>query len=139
MNKITRELLDAYIDDSLGEAEIAEVERALRDSEPLRRQLRAILQDRDRGDHSLSAIWRGERLSCPTREQLGSSLLLVLEDAEQDYVGFHLNVIGCAFCRANLADLKALQEEAPPRTTARRRRYFESSAGYLPSRHGGRS
>jgi hypothetical protein len=138
MSKITREQLDAYIDDALAEAELTEVERALRDSEQLRRQLRALQQERERGDHSIAAIWRGERVSCPTRELLGSYLLLVLEEGQQDYIEFHLNVIGCAYCRANLADLKAMQQEQAPKTNARRRRFFESSAGYLPSRRASR-
>ena len=35
MAKITREQLDAYVDDALSETETADVERALRESEPL--------------------------------------------------------------------------------------------------------
>jgi hypothetical protein len=70
-------------------------------------------------------------LSCPTREQLGSFLLQVLDDGQQSYVDFHLHTVGCAFCRANLADLQALHQDSPPKTQERRRRYFESSAGYL--------
>src|SRR2546429_6996730 len=34
--------------------------RSLRESEPLRRRLRALMQERDRGDHSIGAIWRRE-------------------------------------------------------------------------------
>jgi hypothetical protein len=131
MAKITRELLDSYLDDALGDTESAQVEQALRDSEPMRKMLQALMQERDRGEHSIGAIWRRERLSCPPRDQLGSYLLQVLEPSLQDYVDFHVNMIGCPFCSANLADLKALQEEAQPKTNERRRRFFESSAGYL--------
>jgi hypothetical protein len=131
MTEITREQLHAYLDDALCDAETARVEQALRDSDTLRRSLRQAMQERDRGDHSLGAIWRRERLTCPTREQLGSFLLQVLEDNEQDYIAFHLNTVGCPFCLANLADLKALQQEPPPRAKDRRRRFYESSAGYL--------
>src|ERR1041384_4901830 len=84
MSDITREQLHAYLDDALSDAETAKVEQALRDSEPLRRSLRQAMQERDRGEHSLGAVWRRERLTCPTREQLGSYLLQVLDDAEQD-------------------------------------------------------
>jgi hypothetical protein len=49
----------------------------------------------------------------------------------QDYIAFHLKVIGCPFCQANLADLQALQQEPAPKAQERRRRFFESSAGYL--------
>src|SRR5487761_796486 len=104
MSEITREQLHAYLDDALSDAETAKVEQSLRDSETLRRSLRQAMQERDRGEHSLGAVWRRERLTCPTREQLGSYLLQVLDDDEQDYFAFHLQVIGCPFCVANLAD-----------------------------------
>ncbi len=131
MSEISREQLHAYLDDALSDAETAKVEQALRDSEPLRRSLRQAMQERDRGEHSLGAIWRRERLTCPTREQLGSYLLQVLDEGEQDYLDFHLRVIGCAYCVANLADLQALQQEPAPHARERRRRFFQSSAGYL--------
>jgi DNA-binding phage protein len=137
MSEITRELLHAYLEDALSEAETAKVEQALRDSEPLRRQLRQAMQDRDRGEHSLGAIWRRERLTCPSRETLGSYLLQVLDDGEQDYIDFHLHTVNCPFCLANLADLQSLQKEPAPQARERRRRIFQSSAGYLQSARDG--
>jgi hypothetical protein len=127
---INRATLEAYLEDALGEKETAEVEQTLRQSEPLRKQLRALMQERDRGEHSISAIWRRERLSCPSRDQLGSYLLKAVDPAVSEYIQFHLNVISCSFCQANLADLQAKQEEEP-RSQQRRRRIFESSAGLL--------
>jgi len=131
MVNITRELLHGYLDDGLSEGETAQVEKALRESEGLRRMLRALIQERERGEHSIGAIWRRQRLSCPSREQLGSYLLQTLEDGLQDYLDFHLQTVGCPYCLANLADLRALQQEAAPKTRERRKRIFESSAGYL--------
>jgi hypothetical protein len=131
MSEITREKLHAYLDDALGESESAQVEQALRQSEPLRHLLRQTMQERDRGEHSLGAIWRRERLTCPTREQLGSYLLQVLDDEEQDYFQFHLEVLECPYCVANLADLQAAQREPAPQARERRRRIFQTSAGYL--------
>jgi hypothetical protein len=131
MSEISREQLHAYLDDALTDAETARVEQALRDSEPLRRALRQAMQERDRGEHSLGAVWRRERLTCPPREQLGSYLLQVLDDALQDYVEFHLNTVACPYCLANLADLKAMQQEHAPAAKERRRRIFQSSAGFL--------
>jgi hypothetical protein len=128
---ITRELLDCYLDDSLSDQETARVEQALRESEALRRRLRTLMQERDRGDHSIGAIWRREHLSCPTREQLGSYLLEALDEDLQEYIRFHLETTGCAFCLANKADLEASRREPVPKAQERRRRYFESSAGYL--------
>jgi hypothetical protein len=131
MTPITREHLHAYLDDALSDAEMAKVEHALRDSAALQQALRQALQERDRGEHSLGAIWRRERLTCPSREQLGSYLLQVLDEAEQNYLAFHLDTVGCPYCQANLADLKALQQEPAPKAKERRRRIFQSSAGYL--------
>ncbi len=131
---ITRELLAAYVDDALGESEIARIEQALRDSEVLRQQLSLMLRDRDRGEHSVGAIWRRNRLSCPSREQVGSFLLGVLEDDAHDYVQFHMQTIGCAYCLANLADLQAQhQTGGDDQTKQRRKRFFQSSAGLLPA------
>ncbi len=136
MPDLTREQLAGYLDDALSEAETAQVEQALRQSEKLRTELRRLLEERDRGEHSLGAIWRRLRLSCPTREQLGSYLLGALDADWRDYIHFHLDTIGCSFCLANLADLQALQKEPPTKAKARRRRFFQSSAGYLKGRSG---
>jgi hypothetical protein len=130
---ITREHLHAYLDDALSEAEMGLVEKALRDSEDLRRSLVQVMQERDRGEHSLGAIWRRDRLSCPSREQLGSYLLQVLDDNEHDYITFHLETIACPYCQANLADLQTQQSEPAPQTKDRRRRLFQTSAGLLQS------
>jgi len=131
MPQINRELLDAYLDDALNESETPQVELALRQSEPLRRQLRAVMQERDRGEHTIGAIWRRNRITCPTREQLGNYLLQVLDAEWQDYIEFHLHTIACSYCLANLADLQAQQQESVPQVRQRRQRFFESSAGYL--------
>jgi hypothetical protein len=127
----TREQLTSYLEDALSDVETARVELALRQSEPLRHQLRQLMQERDRGEHSIGAIWRRQRLTCLPRAQLGSYLLGVLEPELNDYVRFHLETIGCSFCLANVADLETQQQEAAPHAQQRRRRYFESSAGLL--------
>jgi hypothetical protein len=132
MTEVTRETLRAYLDDALCEAELARVEQALRESEPLRGQLRVVMQERDRGEHSVGAVWRRARLSCPSREQLGSFLLQALDPDFHAYIDFHLKTVACPFCLANLTDLQGLQKEAPPQVQQRRRRYFQSSAGLLP-------
>jgi hypothetical protein len=131
MATITLEQLAGYLDDALGEADTAQVEQALRQSEELRGKLRELMQQRDRGEHSLGAVWRRNRLSCPNREQLGSFLLGALPADVRDYVDFHLHTIGCSYCLANLADLQARQKEPAAHSRARRRRFFDSSAGLL--------
>jgi hypothetical protein len=131
MPVFTREQLSAYLDDALSDGETAQVEQALRQSDTLRHQLRTLMTERDRGEHSIGAIWRRSRLTCPTREQLGNYLLQVLDSDHWEYVEFHLQTVGCAFCLANLADLQTRQKEPPSRTQKRRRRFFESSAGLV--------
>jgi DNA-binding phage protein len=133
MSDISREQLHAYLDDALGEAETARVEQALRSSETLRTTLRGVMAERDRGEHSLGAVWRRERLTCPDRQKLEAYLHEVLDDDEQSYLRFHLETVQCAFCQANLADLQRAQQEPAPRTRERRRRIFETSAGLLQS------
>ncbi len=131
MPAFTREQLSAYLDDALSDSQTAQLEKALRESDALRRQLRSLMAERDRGEHSIGAIWRRHRLTCPPREQLGNYLLQVLEADQQEYIEFHLQTVGCAFCLANLADLQALQQEPAAKAQKRRRRFFESSAGLL--------
>jgi hypothetical protein len=128
---ITREQLAGYLDDALSDVETAQVEMALRQSEPLRQQLLHLMRERDRGEHSVGAIWRRQRLTCQSRGQLGSYLLGVLDPELGDYIQFHLQTIGCSYCLANLADLKTQQQEATAPVQERRRRYFDSSAALL--------
>ena len=82
--------------------------------------------------HSLGDIWRRHRVSCPTREELGTWLLDSLGPEEEDYVRFHLEVVGCRLCKANLNDLKQKERESKREVTVRRQRVYQSSAGYLP-------
>jgi hypothetical protein len=131
MTEITREQLHAYLDDCLPDSDTARIEQSLRSNETLRHLLRQVMQERDRGEHSVGAIWRRERLSCPTREQLGSYLLEAHDPPLQDFITFHLQTIGCPFCKANLEDLKSLQEEPAAKIQQRRKRIFNSSAGLL--------
>ena len=130
MTPITEQTLLAYLDDTLGEVESAFVERELRAQETLRERLRQLLAVGDRGEHSVGAVWRRQRLTCPSREQLGSYVLDILEPALRDYLTFHLETVGCPFCQANLADLQNQERDAAP-AQAFRRRVFESSAGLL--------
>jgi hypothetical protein len=123
--------LDAYLDEALPPEEMARIERALRKDAKLRQQLAATNARRDAGVHSLGEIWRRHRLSCPSRQHLGSYLLEALPDDQAEYVRFHLAVIGCRYCKANLMDLESQQAEAPDAVQTRRRKYFQSSVGHL--------
>ena len=123
--------LEAYLDEALPADQMARVERALRNDEELLAKLKAIHSRRDSGVHTLGEIWRRHRLSCPSRQRLGNYLLGALSDDEEDYIVFHLETIGCRYCRASLTDLQKQQAEAHADVEQRRRKYFQSSAGLL--------
>ena len=124
--------LDAFLDEALPPERMAELEVALRDDQELKQRLTTVLGRRDAGVHSLGAIWRRRRLSCPSREQLGSHLLGVLDLAHDEYVRFHLTVVECRYCQASLEDLRDQHSAAEEEVVVKRRsRYFQSSAGYL--------
>lgn len=126
----SHEELLAYLSEQLPAERMAAVERSLRDSEPLRKQLAALARDRDQGGFTVGEVWRRARLSCPTRSQLGAYLLQALDAGPREYIDFHLQTVGCRVCAANLADLQQATAAAPEKQR-RRRKYFESSAGYL--------
>ncbi len=127
---ITDEDLRAYLAEHLPAKRMALVEQSLRDSDPLRRQLATIARNSDQGGFSVGEVWRRGRLSCPTRGQLGAYLLQALDETPREYIDFHLQTIGCRVCNANLSDLQQANAAAPEKQR-RRRKYFESSAGYL--------
>ncbi len=123
--------LERYLDEALPVEEMARIEQALRTDRPLAERLAAINARRDSGVHSLGEIWRRHRLSCPTRQQLGSYLFGAISGEWGNYIVFHLETVGCRYCQANLADLKRQQAESSEVVQTRRRKYFQSSAGYL--------
>jgi len=128
--------LEAYLDEALPPAEMAGVELALRQDKTLLGRLSAINARRDSGLHSLGEVWRRARLTCPSREQMGGYLLGVLEEGQADHLRFHLEVVGCRYCQANFADLQEQQSGAGEASSKRRRKYFQSSAGYLDRARG---
>jgi hypothetical protein len=129
--EITDSDLEAYLEEALTPPQMANVEQALRARPDLLKRLSEINGRRDAGMHSLGEIWRRNRISCPTREQLGSYLLGVLDDEQMDYIRFHLETVACRLCHANLSDLERRQAESNESVVVRRRKYFDSSAGYL--------
>ncbi|MEX0819842.1 MAG: hypothetical protein WD070_09610 [Pirellulaceae bacterium] len=123
--------LEAYLDEALSADEMAAVESELRANPNLGQRLAMLNGRRDAGMHTIGEIWRRHRVSCPSREQLGSYLLEALEQAQMDYYRFHIEELGCRLCHANLHDLRMQQDETSEMTATRRTKYFQSSAGYL--------
>jgi len=123
--------LEAYLDEALPADLMSNMEQDFRRQPELIERLSRIIGRRDAGVHTLGAIWRRKRLTCPSREELGTFLLEVLEEEFSAYIRFHIETVGCRYCQANLADLQARQEETESNHELRRHRYFQSSAGYL--------
>ncbi len=131
MSDITREMLRDYLNDSLPETEAVAVEKALRKKPAVQALFNQIRQEVDRGEHSVGAVWRRERVSCPTREQIGLFLMQALDPDHHDYIEFHLKTIACPLCLANHDDLARLQTEPAEHRETRKRRIVDSSAGRL--------
>jgi hypothetical protein len=129
--QFTEHELEAFLDEALSPEEMARLEMALRGQPKLAKALAEVRSRRDAGVHSLGEIWRRNRVSCPTRENLGSYLLGTLDGEPAEYVRFHLETIGCRYCQANLLDLQRQQQETAGYSARRRTKYFQSSAGYL--------
>lgn len=121
----------SYMDEALPADDMVRVEACLRASAELRTRQAHVRQAMDHGWHSVGAIWRTHRLSCPSRSQLGSFLLGAADAEWESYVRFHLETVGCRMCQASLDDLRARTKEDPPATQSRRQRFFQSSAGLL--------
>src|SRR4051812_993551 len=72
LNMFSESDLEAYLDEALPAATMASIEETLRHDRSLVERLIAINGRRDAGMHSLGEVWRRNRISCPTRQQLGS-------------------------------------------------------------------
>ena len=129
MKDFTDAELVAFLDEALSDERSVELETALRDDVALRERLINVRGRETAGLHTLGAIWRRSRLSCPSREKLGQFLLGILDDDEADYIRFHLEVVQCRYCQANFSDLQSASQAE--QKTVRRRKYFQTSAGYL--------
>ena len=133
MPRITQSDLQAYLDEALPPDEMAAVEAELRSRPDLLRQLALINGRRDAGVHSVGEIWRRQRLSCPPRQQLGSHLLGALDEGHAAYIDFHLNVVGCRYCQANLEDLRRETQKAQQQVPSQdlRNRIMQSTVGFF--------
>ena len=131
---LTDHELEAFLDEALSASEMSDIENRLRDDAELTRRLAEIIRRRDAGQHSLGAIWRRHRVSCPSREELGAFLLGTLDPDQHEHLEFHLHQLKCRLCQANLEDMQARREETTETQASRRDRYFKSSAGYLKSK-----
>ncbi|MEZ6140199.1 MAG: hypothetical protein R3B84_06465 [Zavarzinella sp.] len=124
------ERLHAYLDEALQPNEMAAVEAELRENPELRDTLKLVLDQWKKGEHSLGGIWRKERLSCISRDDLNNYLRGLHDPDFADYIQFHLEVVVCQFCLANYDDLIQMQQN-DVQAISRRKRLFEASEGYV--------
>ena len=62
------------------------------------------------------------------RSTIGGYLLGTLDEPWQKYIDFHLNVLGCAFCKANLEDLR---QQSQQDNASLRRKIMQSTVGFF--------
>ena len=110
---------------------IKEVREAVESALRTMGDVSAMDWDAPEAAHSiLTEVWERQRPTCPKRSTVGRFSLGTLESPWCEYVDFHINTLGCRFCRANLDDLQ--QSEAND-ATALRQRIFQSTIGFLHS------
>jgi hypothetical protein len=80
----------------------------------------------------LAELWQRYRISCPKRSTIGGYLLRTLEAPWMDYVAFHLTLLECEPCQANLEDLRGQNQRAGSQIL--RHRILESTVGFLRTR-----
>lgn len=131
MKKYSDSQLRAFLEETLPPAQMSEIEVSLRDDAELHSRLAELRGQQDAGMHSIGAIWRRHRISCPDRSELGQYLLGVMDPDAEDYVRFHIERVGCRYCSANIEDLQRERSESSQQIETRRKKYFQTSAGYL--------
>ena len=82
-------------------------------------------------DVTVARVWRERRLTCLKRSTLGSYLLGALDQPWLGYTQFHLDVVGCPLCLANLQDLEEEDVAEGGGADANGERIFASSVGFL--------
>lgn len=127
MDEFTDAELHAYLDETLVASRAALLETHLRQSPELRQRFAALLEVIDQGGFTIGEVWRRGRIGCFTRQQLGAYCLGTLSRPLREQIDFHVQVVGCRFCAANLDDLKQSPTAPAAEVEQRRRRFYESS------------
>jgi hypothetical protein len=126
--------LDCYIEETLDSGRASELEAQLRLDETLLRRLTEINARRESGQHTLGGIWRQNQIGVPSRDQMGSFLLGVLDPQEADYIQFRVDVLKCPFTIALKTDLENQNAQTAHSSIQRRAKIFDSSVGLLKPR-----
>jgi RNA polymerase sigma factor (sigma-70 family) len=89
-------------------------------------------QQAEPADSALTEVWEENRFTCPKRSTIGRFLLSTLEEPWKEYVDFHVNRLGCRFCRANVEDLRKANEAEKTKV---QQKLFESTIGFFRPTH----
>ncbi|MBN1879115.1 RNA polymerase sigma factor [bacterium] len=81
----------------------------------------------------LGQIWQQYRPSCPKRNTIGAFLLKTLEPEWENYVDFHLHILGCHFCQANYEDIQLQNRQKG--ADRLQQRIMESTVGFLAGKN----
>lgn len=126
--------LDCYLEETLDAGRASELESQLQTDKTLLNRLAEINAYRQSGGHTLGGIWRQNQIGVPSRDQMGSFLLGVLDDSQMDYIRFRVDVLKCPFTIALKTDLENQQSETAEASAKRRTKIFDSSVGLLKSK-----
>jgi RNA polymerase sigma factor (sigma-70 family) len=111
-------------------------EHATNDPRLSREEIRAVdspaWEETPAATSLLTEVWEQRRPTCPKRSTVGRFLLGTLDGPWQKYVDFHINQLGCQFCRANLEDLRKQTEQEPSK--AFQARIYQSTIGFFRPR-----
>lgn len=130
---VSNEDLLAYLEERLDVADSSRLEEELLRSPETRVRAAELLDHASATSQSAGAVWARHGISCPDRTSWSGYLLGLVEDAELEcYARFHLEIVGCRRCRANLEELQAALE-GDAAAQSRQQRIFESSVGRLRS------
>ena len=77
----------------------------------------------------LRSAWELHRPSCPKRSTLGKYSLGILPSAWEDFVRYHVKILGCSFCDANLQELTKVSSGIG---SVSKQHLFQSTVGFLP-------
>jgi hypothetical protein len=120
--------LAAYLAETLAVPRARDIEQALPKDLALRERLQQVLASENLTAPGISEIWRRRQLSCPTRTTWAAYVAEEIHGEFQEYLQFHLDVVGCRSCAANVVDL---QQHGDAAAADRVRKIFETSVGRL--------
>ncbi len=106
--------LGLYLEEALDPQRMAWIERRLREEPLLNQRLERLRREpTPAASHSIGMAWVAGRLTCPSRTQWTKHLNGLLDQELSNYLRFHLEVVECPFCVANVTDLMKRDSSTP--------------------------